>query len=117
MDVELRTTVCRIVAGLVVADDDFSPQEEAFIDRLLARFCLGSRDAILPIMDRDEAAAGMGALPPEVQQEALDTLVDAAVADGKVVDEELAYLLAVAGVIGLDEPALEARIAKAVGAG
>ena len=33
MDAELRTTVCRIVAGLVVSDDDFSPEEEAFINR------------------------------------------------------------------------------------
>ena len=32
MNAELRTTVCRLVAGLVVSDDDFSREEEAFIE-------------------------------------------------------------------------------------
>ncbi len=35
VDAELRVTVCRLVAGLVVSDDDFSPEEEAFIERML----------------------------------------------------------------------------------
>jgi uncharacterized tellurite resistance protein B-like protein len=116
VDVELRTTLCRIVAGLVVSDDDFSPEEEAFIERMLVRFGISDREAIFPIVDRDEAAAGIRALPAAVQEEALDTLVAAAVADGKVVDEERAYLTAVGGAMGLDAAAVEARIAKALGA-
>ena len=114
MDAELRTTVCRLVAGLVVSDDDFSPEEEAFIERMLARFQIDDRAKIFPILDRSEAAASVRALPAAVQQEALRTLVEAAVADGKVVEEERGYLLAVGEGMGLDEKAVERRIAEAL---
>jgi uncharacterized tellurite resistance protein B-like protein len=112
VDAELRTNVCRLVAGLVVADDDFSPEEEEFIGRVLVRFGIGDREVIFPIVDRTEAAAAVRALPAAVQEEALAVLIEAAVADGKVVDEERAYLRVVGEAMGLDAGAIEARIAK-----
>lgn len=115
MDAELRTTVCRLVAGLVVSDDDFSPEEEAFIERMLNRFQIDDRAKIFPIIDREEAAASVRALPAAVQHEALGTLVEAAVADGKVVDEERGYLVAVGEAMGLDEKTVERRILAALG--
>jgi uncharacterized tellurite resistance protein B-like protein len=114
MDAELRTTVCRLVAGLVVSDDDFSPEEEAFIERMLRRFEIDDRALIFPILDRGEAAASVKALPPAVQEEALATLVEAAVADGKVVDEERGFLHAVGEAMGLDAAAVEHRIQSAL---
>ena len=55
MDKELRTNICRLIAGLIVADDDLSAAEEAFLDKLLAKFDIpeSERDAIFPIVDRD----------------------------------------------------------------
>lgn len=114
MDAELRTTVCRLVAGLVVSDDDFSPEEEAFIDRMLARFAIDDRAMIFPIIDRSEAAASVRALPAAVQEEAMRILVEAAVADGKVVDEERSYLRAVGEAMGLQPTAVDLRITKAL---
>jgi len=114
MDAELRTTICRLVAGLVVSDDDFAPEEEAFIERMLARFGIADRASIFPIVDRSEAAASVRALPAAVRQEALGVLLEAAVADGKVVDEERVYLLAVGEAMGLGAAEVEARIAKAL---
>ncbi len=114
MDAELRTTVCRLVAGLIVSDDDFSPEEEAFIDRMLQRFEIDDRALIFPIVDRSEAAESVRALPPAVREEALGALVEAAVADGKVVDEERGYLLVVGEAMGLDAKAIDGRISKAL---
>jgi len=114
VDPELRTTVCRLVAGLVVSDDDFSPEEEAFIERMLARFGIDDRAMIFPILDRSEAAVSVRALPASVQEEAMTTLVEAAVADGKVVDEERRYLRAVGEAMGLHAAAVDGRIAKAL---
>jgi len=114
VDAELRTTVCRLVAGLVVSDDDFSPEEEDFIGRILVRFGIGDREIIFPILDRSEAAAAVRALPAAVQEEALAVLIEAAVADGKVVDEERAYLNVVGEAMGLGPAAVDARVARAL---
>ncbi len=114
MDVELRTTVCRLVAGLVVADDDLSPEEDALVDRLVARFGVADRSVIFPIVDRSEAAAAVATLPEAVRQEALGLLVEAAVADGKVADEERAYLHTVGEAMGLVAVAIDAKIAEAM---
>jgi hypothetical protein len=115
VDAQLRTTVCRLVAGLVVSDDDFSPEEEAFIERMLKRFDIDDRATIFPIVDRSEAAASVRVLPAAVQEEAMATLVEAAVADGKVVEEERVFLLAVGEAMGLQAAAVDRRIAQALG--
>lgn len=116
MDAELRVTVCRLVAGLVVSDDDFSPEEEAFIERMLVRFGIGDCEVIFPIVDRSEAAASVRALPPAVQEEAFAVLLEAAVADGKIADEERAYLHVVGTAMGLSAAVVEERVEKALGA-
>jgi len=116
VDTELRHNVCRLIAGLVVADDDFSPEEEAFIERMLKRFDIGDREAIFPIVAHDEAAARMRELPASVQEEALTLLLEAAAADGKIADEETAYLRAVGEALGLDAAAIDQRAAAALAA-
>jgi uncharacterized tellurite resistance protein B-like protein len=114
VDAELRKTVCRLVAGLVVSDDDLSPEEDAFIDRLMQRFEVEDRSEIFPIVDRSEAAASVRALPGPVRDEALGLLVQAAVADGKVVDEERSYLHTVGEAMGIAAAAVDAQVAKAL---
>jgi 2-hydroxychromene-2-carboxylate isomerase len=116
VDAELSHTVCRLVAGLVVSDDDFAPEEEDFIERMLERFGVPDRAMIFPILDKNDAAESVRALPREVQEEALRTLIDAAIADGKVVDEERGYLRAVGEAMGLDGAAMDARIEAALAA-
>ena len=53
MDQEMAKKVCRLVAGIIVADDDLDPKEDAFIDRMLAKFGIpgDERDSIFPIVD------------------------------------------------------------------
>lgn len=110
MNAESRHNVCRLIAGLVVSDDDFAPEEEAFIERLLKRFGISERETIFPIVAHDEAAAEVKALPADVQQEALALLIEAAVADGRIADEERAYVRVVGEAMGLDAAAVDAKL-------
>ena len=52
MDKELAKKVCRLVAGIIVSDDDLDAAEDAFIDRMLARFGIPGeeRDSMVHMM-------------------------------------------------------------------
>ena len=119
MDANLRQRICQLIAGIVITDEELDPREDAFVDRMLERFGLdkSERDVIFPLVDGEEAAATMRGLPREVQDEAFDLLVQAAVADGKVVPEEREYLGAIGMAIGMAEAEVERRIAKLLPAG
>lgn len=118
MDQQLSHKVCRLVAGIVVADDDLDDTEDQFIDRMLAKFGIppSERESIFPIVDKSEAKAAMQELPPDVQHETMTLLIEAACADGKVVTEERAYLHAVAEAIGVSAGALDVKIDDALSA-
>jgi uncharacterized tellurite resistance protein B-like protein len=114
VDKELRRKICRLIAGLVVSDDDLKPEEEAFLDRLLAKFEIppSERDTIFPIVDRTEAAQMIRELPKDAQATALSLLIEATAADGIVAPEEQAYLEAVGAEVGVIGAELEKRIAQ-----
>jgi len=113
VDKELRRNICRLIAGLVVADDDLEPAEDAFVDKMLAKFEIPAdeRDTIFPIVDRSEAAEMIRQLPKEAQTTALELLIEATVADGVVAPEEKAYLEAVGQELGISSDELDQRVA------
>lgn len=113
MDLATRHQVCRLIAGIVVSDDDLDEREEAFLDRLIDRFGLSAegRQAVFPIVDKSEATAAMRELPKDVQQRAYELLLEAAAADGKIVPEERAYLVAVGEALALSPSDVDTRIA------
>lgn len=117
MDEELRKKVCRLVAGIVVADDDLDEKEDAFIDRLMVKFGIPAeqRGELFPIVDAKEASEEIKTLPPDVQEQAFALLLEAAAADGKIVPEELAYINAVGAALGLDPAVIEERTLGALG--
>jgi len=114
MDEHMSRTVCQLIAGIIVADDDLDPAEDAFVERMLASFELApeARKSMFPIVDRQEAAAAMRALPPEVQVYTLAVLVQAAAVDGRVVPREREFLYAVASAMGVDKTELDDRIRR-----
>jgi uncharacterized tellurite resistance protein B-like protein len=114
MDDDMRRKVCQLIAGIVITDEDLDPREEAFVERMLVKFGLDAseRDVIYPLVDGEEAAATMKSLPPDVQSQAFQLLVEAATADGKVVAEEREYLGAVAMALGMAEKEVERRVAE-----
>lgn len=116
MDKELSHRVCRLIAGLVVSDDDLDAAEDAFVDRLLEHFGipLAERDTIFPIVDRSEAADAVKSLPADVQKEALKLLVAAASADGKIAAAEREFLHTVAEAMGITTAEIDRRLDEAV---
>jgi uncharacterized tellurite resistance protein B-like protein len=116
MDESVRRNVCRLIAGIVVSDEDLSPEEDAFVDRMLQRFGipLAEREVIFPIVDSTEAAAAMRALEPAVRQEAFGLLLEAAAADGSIAPEELSYLEAVSDVVGVSRDDLGDKLGEAL---
>lgn len=116
MDDNMRKNVCRLIAGIVVSDEDLSPQEDAFVDRMLERFGipLSEREVIFPIIDASEAAASVLSLPADVRQEAFGLLIEAAATDGSIAPEELGYLEAVADAIQVSRDELSDRLSEAL---
>src|SRR5215471_10514199 len=111
MGTDTRQTICRLVAGIVIADDILDEHEEKFLDRLLHSFgMVGGRDAVFPLVDRDEAASQMKALPKDAQDEAMRLLIEAACVDGQIAPEERDYLRAVAAAIDIPLDALSRRV-------
>jgi tellurite resistance protein len=116
MDIDTRQTICRLVAGIVIADDILEDHEEKFLDRLLSSFGMDSgRDAVFPLADRDEAAEKMKALPKDAQDEAMRLLIEAACIDGQIAPEERDYLRAVAAAIEMPLDAVARRVADQLG--
>jgi uncharacterized tellurite resistance protein B-like protein len=116
MDQDVARKVCRLIAGIVVSDEDLSPTEDAFVDRMLDRFGIprAEREVIFPIIDATDAAATMRELDPSVRTEAFGLLIQAAAADGSIAPEELTYLEAVADVIGVSRDDLSDRLSAAL---
>src|SRR5882724_4614879 len=117
VDKDMRRKICRLIAGLVVSDDDLGPAEEAFLDKMLVKFEVpeDERDTIFPIVDRDEAAATIRSLPEDARKAALELLIEATVADGVVAPEERSYLETVAGEMGVSSADLTKRLDAKLG--
>jgi len=116
MDESIRRKVCRLIAGIVVSDEDLSPQEDAFVDRMLERFGipLAEREVIFPIIDSSEAVDAMRDLDPALRTEAFGLLVEAAAVDGSIAPEELTYLETVSDVVGVSRDELGDRLSEAL---
>jgi len=116
MDESTRRKVCRLIAGIVVSDEDLSASEDAFVDRMLDRFGIprAERDVVFPIIDAGDAAAAIAELPEEVRQEAFGLLIEAAAVDGSIAPEELGYLEAVSDAVGASREELGDRLAAAL---
>lgn len=117
MDTETRQKICQLVAGILISDDILEEKEEKFIDRLIHTFGVGEsgRDVLFPLVDHDEAATQLKALPAEAQEEAMKLLIAAACIDGQVAPEEREYLKTMAGALGIANGILEKRIAHQLG--
>jgi tellurite resistance protein len=106
--------VCELIAGIIATDGELHASENLFLGKLFGKLGLlgGGELVIAPTTSTVEAARAMSELSPEVQQEALALLIDAAVADGKVVPDERRYLEAVGEAAGLSKDELDTRIAE-----
>jgi uncharacterized membrane protein YebE (DUF533 family) len=113
VDVEDRRRICRLVAGLLVSDDEFAPAEKSFLQRIYARFGLppDEWEKLEPI-PVGEASGALHELPAEMHTRVAALLVEAAIADGVIDARERVYLLVAAAAMGIDAVEMEQRIAK-----
>src|SRR3954470_25061413 len=114
VDHNLRKEVCRLIAGVLIADYELDPNEDAFLDRLLGELELSQaeRHALRPVSGREEAAAIMRDLPADGQKLAFSLLLDAAVADGQVHDDERAYIDTISEELGVSPREVDAKLAE-----
>jgi uncharacterized tellurite resistance protein B-like protein len=112
VDDQLRKEVCRLVAGILIADYELDPKEDEFLDRLIRLMELppAERLALRPVESRSEAAAMMRRLPEEARKLALSLLFEAAVADGSVHDDERAYVHAIAEELGMSAADVDRKL-------
>jgi hypothetical protein len=106
-----------MVAGLVASDEDFTDGERAFVEKVLAGFEIPQSEweAIYPLVDPQDARSEIAKLNGSARETAIDLLVQAAAADGKVVEEEWQYLNAVADAMKIHRSVVEFRLNKLVG--
>ena len=118
MDDSTRRKICRLVAGLVVADDDLDATEDAVVDNMLRLFGLDpdDREWLFPIVDPAEAAQELSSMARDVQSEAFEMLVRAAAADKRYAREERDYLVSAGKVLGLAPEDIEKRVHAAIAA-
>lgn len=112
MDEKTRREVCRMVAGLVAIDLDVDEGERRFVDSLLTKFGIPESewDAILPLMEPEDAHRCLQGLDPSAQQEAFDLLLQAAAVDDHITLEEREYLEAVCDAINVSKEELSVRL-------
>lgn len=113
---ETKRLLCRMVAGLVASDEDFTDGERAFVEKVLAQFGIPESEweAIYPLVDPEDARAEIANLNGAARTMAIDLLVQAAAADGKIVAEEVRYLNAVAEAMKVHPSVVETRLRKAI---
>jgi uncharacterized tellurite resistance protein B-like protein len=116
MDLETRQKLCQLVAGIIIADDILDEREEKFLDRLIAGFEIeGGRDAVFPLVDRQEAAHQIKQLPKPAQDEAVRLLIEAACLDGQIAPEEREYLKAIGAALEIPDAVMAKRVASQLG--
>lgn len=113
MDEATKRIACRMIAGLVATDEDFSDGERQFLDKVLVQFGIPEEewDAIFPLLEHDAAEAAIRGLDPIAQKEIFELLLEAALVDGSIVQEERNYIEVVGRAIGLSDEELGRRLA------
>jgi tellurite resistance protein len=116
IDDETKRLICRMVAGLVASDEDFTETERTFVEKVLANFGIPEEewDAIFPLVSPAEARNEISKLTGAARETAVNLLVQAAAADGKIVAEEREYLDAVADAMSIHSTVMEFRLNKAM---
>lgn len=112
MDDKTRREVCRMVAGLIAIDLDIDEGERRFVDNLLTKFGIPESewDAILPLMEPEEAHRCLEGLEPAAREEAFELLLQAAAVDDHITTEEREYLEAVCDALKVSQEELSARL-------
>jgi len=98
------TVRCRLIAGLILADDNVRFEERLFLERAVSRLGLSDeeRKEALSELDTEGAAAAAAGLPEAERRAIMSDLATAAAIDGDLHEAEERYLRKVATSLGLE---------------
>jgi tellurite resistance protein len=100
MDEETGRRVSSLVAGVLCADGEMSPDERSFLKRVLQHVGVDPDTVLMPTYGED-VAAELALLPEATRWETLDLVIQAAAIDGKIVPAERAIVDAIAQQLGV----------------
>lgn len=100
-----RTAYCHLIASVLAADGIITPNERAFLSRVMERMGLSDaeRDAVVHFEGADRAAEVARELPESLRRELLDELLSAALVDGKLSPFETRVVGELTRELGLKE--------------
>lgn len=104
MEINDKIARCRLLATLVVADDNVEESELEFLERAMERFELTEEDKVkvMVLLDEDEALEAIESLPDNERHEFLNDLAEIAWIDGDLDRYEIDQVHKVATAMGFN---------------
>lgn len=99
-----KVAKCLLVSKVLVADGIMTENERAFLDKVMRGLGLddGERRGVLDLDGWDRAEPVVAQLSLDEKRELVDTLVDAASADGRLSPLEMSTVKRITSALGLD---------------
>lgn len=97
---------CHLLARVLAADGIITPEERDLLNTTMAQLQLDDteRDHVTHFEHTNGAEVTLRALPEDDRRAFLDTLVEAALVDGRLTPHEVATIKAINRSLGLDKP-------------
>ena len=101
---DARTAKCLLVSKVLVADGMMTENERAFLDKVMTGMGLtpAERHAVLELEGWDEAEPIVAKLAEAEKRDLVQTMIEAAAADGKLSALEAKAMKSITTALGLD---------------
>lgn len=115
MDINDRVARCRLIASIIVADDEVTEEELAFLEKAMQRLGLTEQDKAkaMVLFDESEAKAALSALGRDDRLAFLKEMADAAWVDNNLDEYEVERIQELASAMNLSQEDIDAALAQA----
>ena len=115
MDINDRVARCRLIASIIVADDEVTEEELAFLEKAMQRLGLTEQDKAkaMVLFDESEAKAALSALGRDDRLAFLKEMADAAWVDNNIDEYEVERIQELASAMNLSQEDIDAALAQA----
>jgi len=115
MDINDRVARCRLIASIIVADDEVTEEELEFLERAMKRLGLTEQDKAkaMVLFDESEAQNALSALDRDARLGFLKEMADAAWVDNNLDDYEVERIQELATAMSLSQDDIDAALTKA----
>ncbi len=114
MDINDKIARCRLIASLIVADDNVEDAELELLERAMEGLDLSEEDKakVMVLLDEEQAEAALETLTDDERLAFLDDLAAVAWVDGDLDDYERDMIIRVAGAMDLTEADANAALER-----